>query len=63
MIFLIKPNYKLCNEDLMKLHDRLEAELNSNVSNRVAVIPDDCEYSIVADVGERPINVREVLDE
>ena len=63
MIFLVCPNCTLLYEDLVNLHDRLETELNSNVGNRVVVIPDYCEYSIVADVGEHPINVREVLDE
>ena len=63
MIFLVRPNCTLLYEDLVNLHDRLETELNSNVGNRVVVIPDYCEYRIVADVGEHPINVREVLDE
>ena len=54
MIFVVRPGVKLSHDDLAKLHDRLEAELNSDVGNKVLVIPEDCAYDAITDDGIEP---------
>lgn len=61
MIFVVRPDNNLKIEDLVKLHDRLEAELNSDIENKVTVIPADCEYDIIAEDSEHPVKVRDML--